>query len=125
MTFVKISGLPDRFIWRRGVLKHWVWGFGDVCVPGYVLVCLGIFGCVWGCLRCMDISYMFAMFGYVCGVWIHLDTFGYICDGWMHLEIFGYIWIHLRCLGTSVYMCDGWVQLGTFEYVWVYVGVYI
>ena len=74
-VFINISGLPDRFIWRRGVLKHRVWGFGGVFVYGHVLVYLGICICVWKCL-CLEIFPciliyiyisiclgMFAMFG--------------------------------------------------------------
>ena len=48
------------------------------------------------------------MFGYVCGVGLHLDVLGYVCEVRMHLDTFPMV---------------GW-NLGTFGYVSVYVGTF-
>ena len=60
-------------------------------VAGHLLVCLGIFTCVWACVRCLDtfghMSMHFEIFGFIwmpLGLWIQLDSFGY---NWTHWEV--------------------------------------
>ena len=85
------------------------------CVFGFILICLGVSGCLS----------IFGSFGYI---WVYLDFFGFI---WMfdyiwicvyiyiYLGLFGYIWLCLRCLDVFGY---SWLCLDMFEMCLAMVG---